>query len=168
MRLPRNLATALIMAVVSSSLWQSNVSADVFDHYKPNVLVKADRALQRGQPDRVLELLTGRIETLRHAPYRGEGYALVCKAYYQNQDFLRAEKACDDAVNATTSNWSHLNNRGVMRYLLGRYDEALSDFRQAAAVNAKSRSIRENLSAVQNVIRSQGENVSPFQAVSIR
>ncbi len=145
----------LLVISVPAMLWQANVSAEVLDSlHLPNVLLKAEKALAKGNPDRVLELLETRIGNLHRPADQAQGYALICQAHYQKQDYDSAEKFCDKAANTGRPYWSHFNNRGVMRFKLGHYDAALTDFRQAAstmylASHVQARSVRRNVAAAQ-------------------
>lgn len=147
---------------VASMFWQTQASADTFEsHRLPIVLKKAERALRNQDPDRAIDLLKGRIERMRHEVAQVHAHALMCTALYQLGDYVRAEKSCDRAVMSGSPNWSHFNNRGVMRFKLGRYDEALSDFSRAASMAlipasyTQSRNIRKNVSAAQRYSESQ-------------
>ena len=151
MRILTKFFSVLALASVAALLWQADANADAIDHYQPGVLAKANRALQQGNSDRALALLEGRVADLRSGPHQAEGYGLICRAYFQQHDFQAAEKNCDEAVTigGGASVWSHLNNRGVMRLLLDRPDDALADFRRAAAMNPGERSLHRNMSLVQ-------------------
>ena len=157
MRNPKNLFSVLAIASVAALLWQADAYADALDHYQPSVLAKANRALQQGDSGRTLALLEHRVADLRSGSYRAEGYDLICRAYFLQQNFQAAEQNCDRAVRAggTASAWSHLNNRGVMRLLLDRPDDALVDFRRAAAIKPGKRSVHRNLSLAQDALRAQ-------------
>lgn len=155
MLLSKKLVGWVALVSVPSMFWQAGASAGVADHYRlPNALLKAERAVERGDPDRALGLLEGRINDWRHPTSQAEAHAVICQAHYQKRDYVSAEKSCNIAVNTGRPSWSHLNNRGVMRFKLGRFDEALTDFRQAASImlsasTTQSRSIRSNISAAQ-------------------
>jgi Flp pilus assembly protein TadD len=157
MKLIEKLSSILVLATASGMLWQAPAQADVFSHYQPNVLIKAERALQSGKPDRALTMLDGRIANLRHVGLQAQGHALVCKAHFQKRDFVSAEQACDKAVNTGEGSlsWSDVNNRGVMRLMLGRFDDALNDFHQAAVMNPGSRSIHRNISTAKREQQAQ-------------
>ena len=142
-------------------VWHTQLSASVAHSYRlPTVLVQAQRAVEKGNPGRALDLLNGRMENLREPNDKAQAHALVCQAKYQQQDYANAEKSCDMAVNTGRPSWSHFNNRGVMRFVLGRYEEALADFRQAAAImltasQQQSRSIRSNVAAAERRLASR-------------
>ncbi len=145
----------MLAVIALLGMWQTPVNASVADTYHlPTVLVQAQRAVEKGNPEHALDLLAGRIEALRAADHQAQAHALVCQARYQQQDYVSAEKSCDIAVNTGRPSWSHVNNRGVMRFMLGRYDEALTDFRHAASIRVsaslqQSRSIRRNVAAAE-------------------
>lgn len=154
MLLSKKVVGLVVLISVPSMFWQARASASAADHYNrlPNVVLKAQRAVEKGHPERALDLLAGRIDSLPFPAGQAHAHALICQAHYQKQDYLSAEKSCDVAANTGRPSWSHLNNRGVMRFMLGRYDEALTDFRQAASImvsasKEQSRSIRSNVSA---------------------
>ena len=162
MLISKKLVGLLALISVTSMAWQTEASADTMDNHRlPSVLQKAERALENEDPDRAIGLLEGRIDAMRHQVAQAQAHTLMCKAHYQKQDYLSAEKSCDLAVTTDRLNWSHLNNRGVMRFMLGRYDEALNDFSHAGAIallpasTSQSRSIRNNVSAAQRHIASR-------------
>jgi tetratricopeptide (TPR) repeat protein len=157
MRLPTKFSRVLAVASVAALLWQADANADAIDHYQPGVLAKANRALQQGNSDRALALLEDRVADMRKSSNQAEGYGLICRAYFQQRDFQVAEQNCDKAVTigGGASAWNYLNNRGVMRLLLDRPDDALADFRKAAAMNPTERSVRRNMSLAENAQRAQ-------------
>jgi len=134
-------------------LFHAPVYADPLAHYQPSLLTKAQRALEWDRPDRTLALLEGRVQVLRRASHRAEANSLICLAWYEKGSYDKAERACDAAVELDTgaTAWRHLNNRGVMRARLGRIDEALDDFRAAAARNPRARMVRQNVAACEEM-----------------
>lgn len=140
------LATTLGVVATTSLLWHSQARADAIDHYQPAYFHKAEQALEQQQPEKALALLTGRLNGLRHTSYKAAGYDLVCRAHYQLGDYATAEEACSRAVSlgGGASAWSYVNNRGVMRLVQGKVQEALTDFEQAASLNPKAISVRKN------------------------
>jgi Flp pilus assembly protein TadD len=124
--------------------------------------------VSRGETDRAIELLIANVDDLQRPNLRSKGHALLCKAQYQKQDYVLAEEHCDKAVNLGSPNWSNLNNRGVMRFLLGRYQEALTDFTQAAsrmslsAANSQKWSVKNNIASAQT----RAEEAQEYAVVS--
>jgi hypothetical protein len=161
MLLFKKIPSLAIVAVIPFALWQTTVSAGtpVYSHTS-NTLVKAERSVARGQPDRVIQLLGDKVENLRRPEMQSTGYGFLCLAHYQKEDYVSAEKFCDKAAITGTPNWSHLNNRGVMRVKLERYDEALIDFNRAASImmlNARTsqmHSVKRNISSTSERIES--------------
>lgn len=157
----KKLAGLLALAALPAMFWQTTASAGLADSYRPpSVVVLAQRALDKGKSVRALALLDGRIEGLRDSNHQAQAHALVCQALYQKKDYVAAEKSCDIAVSTGRPSWSHFNNRGVMRFALGRYGEALTDFRQAAstmltASRQQSRSVRSNIAAAKRRMASR-------------
>lgn len=152
MLLSKKLVGMLALISLPGMIWHATASASVEDTYRlPSVLVLAQRAVEKGKPRHALALLDGRIDSLRDPNHRAQAHALVCQAHYQQKDYVNAEKSCDIAASTGRPSWSHFNNRGVMRFTLGRYDEALTDFRRAStmltASQQQSRSIRSNVAA---------------------
>jgi len=148
----RILISVIAVAAVTTLLWQSRANADAIEHYRPTLLIKAERALERGNPDRALSLLEGKVDALRRDIYRADGNALVCRARYEKGDYTGAERACDEAVQlgGGPQAWSHLNNRGVMRLLQGRAEDALADFEAAAVLNPMASSVHRNIEAARS------------------
>lgn len=156
----------LLIIITPAMAWQANVSAEVLGfNRQPIVLLKAERAVATGNPDRVLALLETRIGNIHRPADQAQGYALICQAHYQKQDYNSAEKSCDKAANTGKPSWSHFNNRGVMRFKLGQYDAALTDFRQAAssmysASRVQARSVRSNVAAAQRHLESHSFEIT--------
>ena len=157
----KKLVGLCLLASLPMIFWQTKVSAGVADTYRlPSVLVQAQQAVEKGKPGRALGLLAGRIDSLRDPDHQAQAHAVICQAQYQQQDYASAEKSCDIAATTGRPSWSHFNNRGVMRFMLGRHDEALTDFRQAASImltasQQQSRSVRRNVSAAQRRLASR-------------
>lgn len=153
MKLTKNLINICVLASVIGVFWSGLANADLRTQYQPPVLLEAERALEGSNPDRALTLLEGSIAELHQATFQAEGHDLICQAYRDKGEYSKAEQACNEAVNLGGSalNWSYLNNRGVMRLLLGRNDAALEDFRQAAVINPNSRKVRKNMSVALKV-----------------
>ena len=153
----RVVLTATAVSAMTLLLWHSRAAAEALDHYQPPLLAKAERALERGQPGRSLALLEGRVQELRAGAQRAAGFDLVCRAYFAQEDWRRAEPACDAAVEEGGGNaaWSFRNNRGVMRLLQGRTDEAIADFRAAARLQPRSRSVSKKLALAERTAGTQ-------------
>ena len=95
MLLSKKLVGMIVLISAPSMFWQASVNANVVDHYRlPNVLLKAQRAVEKGYPERALGLLAGRIDGLRHPDNQAQAHALICQAQYQKQDYASAEKSC--------------------------------------------------------------------------
>ncbi|MEH6593846.1 MAG: hypothetical protein V7746_26500 [Halioglobus sp.] len=153
----KRFATISAVAALPLAFWLNGASASTpVYHQEPNMLEKADRMLSRGEADRAIELLSATVDDLQRPNLRSKGHALLCKAQHQKQDYVLAEEHCNQAVNLDSPNWSNLNNRGVMRFLLGRYEEALIDFNQAASImmlsasKSQNRSVRKNIASAQS------------------
>lgn len=147
---------SLMMALSLSSLfWQPLASADVIDYHRmPNAFIQAERALKRGNSERVINLMQQRNSNQKHSAHDGKRFELMCKAHYQQQRYEKAESFCNMAVTAEQTNWNHYNNRGVMFYKMARYNEALNDFKHAASImltasNKQKWSIRRNIAAAE-------------------
>lgn len=121
-------------------------TADASSPLHARVLIQAERALTHGKPERAIALLSTKVDSLRLHEQRARGYALLCKAHFQKEAFTEAERACDAAVQEEEedAHWSHLNNRGVMRLLLGRLDEAEADFESALREKPKAKGVHTN------------------------
>lgn len=89
---------ALVLALASMVLVAPGTRADVLSDYHPQVLSEAGRALESGRPERALSLLHRQRAILRHEKFLGQRNALTCQAYFQKQQFLKAERACAEAL----------------------------------------------------------------------
>ena len=159
--LPARLALAtgaLAIALASTVCMSTNAHADALSHYEPQTFAMAEKALERGNPDRALKLLHSQRAMLSHNKHVGRTEALVCRAQFEKRDFAAAEHACNVAVQRGRHQdmWSHLNNRGAVRLILGRYDEALADFRKATRLNPDSRDARQNYQLARRIVREGG------------
>lgn len=97
---------------------------------------QAQWALQRDNPDHALALLAHRGAQLRRWRAEAQGHALVCQAYFQKGNYVRAEQACDLAVlTDPQASEQYLYNRAVMRLLLGRIDEAVVDLKRVGVMS---------------------------------
>ena len=166
MLLSKKTPTLAILSFLPLVLWQTSVSAStpVYNHV-PKMLVNAERSVARGQSDRVIQLLGNEVENLRRPEMQSTGYGFLCLAHYQKEDYVSAEKFCDKAATTGAPNWSHLNNRGVMRVKLERYDEALVDFKSAASImlvsapTSQMHSVKRNISSTVERIESMQKDV---------
>jgi tetratricopeptide (TPR) repeat protein len=112
--------------------WLNGASAGTLSHItESNTFKKAELMLSRSELDSAIELLGTKVDSFQRRDIKAKGHALLCNAHYQKQDFVIAEEHCDQAVILGDGNWSNLNNRGVMRFMLGRYEESLVDFKRA-------------------------------------
>lgn len=135
MKAHRIVFNLVVAASIMAPLWHGPVGADTIGHYQPTVLRKAEAALQNGHADHALALLQGRGAELRRWRAVAQGYDLMCRAWFEKGDYASAERACDEAVLAGgDSAWTYVYHRGVMRLLLGRVDEGVSDLRRAASM----------------------------------
>lgn len=146
---------------ITSMFWQTHASAHTLEDHYPTVRLKSvERALLNGSTDRAMDLLKGGIAGIPNDFDRAKAYSLMCKAQHQKRDYFSAEQSCDIAVTIDHTNWNHFNNRGVMRFMLGRFSEALTDFNRAASLarvpapNSESRKISRNISATARRISS--------------
>ena len=136
MKTHRKLITLVAALSVTTLLWNAPAGADTLGQYQPTVLRKAELALQHGHPEHAISLLHGRDGELRRWGAVAEGHGLMCRAYFAEGDYANAEHACDQAVLASGEReWSYVYHRGVMRLLLGRVDEGVSDLRRAASMD---------------------------------
>ena len=156
MLLSKRFTAISVLMAFPLTFWLTGASANA-PVYNPDpvVLKKAERMVSQGEADRAIELLTAKVDDLQRPNLQSRGHALLCRAQYQKQDYALAEEHCDKAVNLGSPNWSNLNNRGVMRFLLGRYNEALTDFTQAGSImmlsapKTQMRSVKSNIASAQ-------------------
>jgi tetratricopeptide (TPR) repeat protein len=136
MKAQRILINVIAATVMLTLLWNHRAAADTLGVYQPTVVRQAQWALQRGNHDHALALLAHRGAELRRWRAEAQGNGLVCQAWFQKGDYVRAEQACDLAVRAAAEpNGQYLYNRAVMRLLLGRIDEAVVDLKRVAMTN---------------------------------
>ena len=140
-------ATAVIVALAMAVILSPATRADTLAHYQPASLAKAERALERGNPERALALLNNHRAILKHQRFVARSQALTCEAHFQRGDFQQAEQSCDAAVASASEGTAmarYLNNRGAARLMLGRLDLALEDFAQALQLNPGLEDARRN------------------------
>jgi hypothetical protein len=146
MRTHRMLVSLLTAASMTALLWQAPAGADTLGDYQPTVLRKAEMALEHGHPDHTLALLQGRGTEMRRWRAEAQANDLMCRAWFQKGDYIKAERACDEAVLAAgDSAWNYVYHRGVMRLLLGRVDEGVADLRRASSVRPASAVVHDGL-----------------------
>lgn len=138
MRTQRMMIASIAVITMAALLWQARATAQTLGEYQPPVVRQAQWALQRENPERALALLESRTAELRRWRAQAQGEALVCQAYFQIGDYTRAEQACDRAFLATgEENAQYLHNRGVMRLLLGRVIDGVTDLKKVSAMSAQ-------------------------------
>jgi tetratricopeptide (TPR) repeat protein len=138
MRTQRTLVNLITITAMLTLLllWHNRAAADTLGDYQPTIVRQAQWALQRGNHDHALALLARRGTELRRWGAEAQGNGLICQAWFQKGDYVRAEQACDLAVRAAGEpNGQYLYNRAVMRLLLGRIDEAVADLKGVATMN---------------------------------
>jgi hypothetical protein len=146
MRAHRRFISLAAAVSVTALLWHGPAGADTIGHYQPTALRKAEAALQNGHADHALALLQGRGAELRRWRAVAQGYDLMCRAWFEKGDYASAERACDAAVLAGgDSAWTYVYHRGVMRLLLGRVDEGVSDLRRAASMGPPTGEVAAHL-----------------------
>ena len=136
MQTQRMMIATIAVIAMAALLWQARATADTLGEYQPPVVRQAQWALQRDNPEHALALLEKRSAELRRWRAEAQGSALVCRAYFELGDYIRAEQACDLAVQASgESNGQYLYNRGVMRLLSGRVEEGVADLKRVSAMD---------------------------------
>jgi hypothetical protein len=89
---------SLALALASMIVLAPAANADVLSDYKPQGLIQAERAIEQGKSERALKILHRQRAILSHDKYLAERQALSCQAYFQQQDYTNAERACGAAV----------------------------------------------------------------------
>jgi Flp pilus assembly protein TadD len=112
---------------------------------EPAVLLTAERAMERGDADRTIELLRGEVDTLRYDHHVARAASVLCRAYHEKGESRLALDACNKAIDTRAANWSDFNNRGVAHYRLGNYAAAIADFRQAERMGPRDPDVRANI-----------------------
>jgi tetratricopeptide (TPR) repeat protein len=147
MKTQRILINVIAVTVMLTLLWNNRAAADTLGVYQPAVVRQAQWALQRGNHDHALALLAHRGAELQRWRAEAQGNGLICQAWFQKGDYVRAEQACDLAVRAAgETNGQYLYNRAVMRLLLGRIDEAVADLKRVAIMNPAAGTITADFS----------------------
>ncbi len=113
--------------------------------HPPMFLIQAEYALEAGDTTRAVDLLNKRYKRLRNPAHRIRGFAVLCSAHLQDENFDRAIRPCVNATGMKQAGWSDFNNRGVLELHLGRFDEALASFEQARELNPESEPVQNNL-----------------------
>jgi tetratricopeptide (TPR) repeat protein len=150
MRTHRMLTSLLPALSVAALLWQAPVNADTLGNYQPTALRKAEAALQHGQTDHALALLQGRAAEMRRWGAEAQANDLMCQAWFEKGDYVKAERSCDAAVLAGgEATWNHVYHRGVMRLLLGRVEEGIADLRKASSMSPDSAAVPTELAVAE-------------------
>ena len=112
---------------------------------EPGFLVVAERAIDRGNADRAIELLSGRLDTLRYDHQVARAASVLCRAHHEKAQAELALEACNTAIETRAANWSDFNNRGVAHFRLGNFEAAIADFRQAERMRPRDPDVRANI-----------------------
>jgi len=154
-------AAIWMLSLAAGAMVATTTSAEIIDHYQPSRLSKAERALDAGNVDRTVALLSDRVSHFNRAASRSRGHSLMCLAHFKKQDFAAAELACHQALSNSGSadRAGHLNNRGVMRLMLGKYEEALVDFEAATSSISQRRAAKHNIELALRELAIQEEAV---------
>lgn len=156
-------AGALLGVTLTSSL----AIADSLAQYEPGFLRQAERALNRGAPERALKIVQANQDRELKRHHRADAHGLVCRAQLQLDAPVQARTACLAALNTDqgTSNWRFLNNLGVAEMSLGNYDAAKTAFIRAASIGKWERAPRKNLSTL-NGLREARDNADGEQVAT--
>ncbi len=164
----RVLALAALAGV--ASLASQPVLADLSSHYAPGFLRHAERAMQRGAPERALAIIAPRLEGSLKSHDRAEAQGIVCRAKLELGSLEEARQACISALDldGTRSNWRFLNNLGVAEMQLGNFPEAEQAFSLAAARSGYASVPRKNLNLLRKLEKAGAEGRSEQIAGQLR
>lgn len=128
-----------------AALGVSDAGADVLGAYPPMFLVQAEYAVESGDAAGAVALLQKRYKRLRAPADRIRGYAVLCRAYLQQDKLQRASAFCVRATRMDEATWSDFNNRGVVELRLGKLEQALVSFERAGSLNPQSQPVKSNI-----------------------
>lgn len=63
--------------------------------------------------------------------YKYDAFNALCLSLTADQQFSKAETACDNAIEHSPKRWQAYNSRGSLNYKNGNYNNALNDYRIA-------------------------------------
>lgn len=141
------------LAAVAGLTGSPSALADLSSHYTPGFLRHAERAMQRGAPERALAIIAPRLEGSLKEHDRAEAHGIVCQAQLRLGSLEEARQACITALDldGTRSNWRFLNNLGVAEMQLGNFSEAEQAFSLAATRSGYASTPQKNLSLLRKL-----------------
>lgn len=110
----------------------------------PPLLIKAERAFDKGYHARVVDLLENRTASFKPAA-QSRATSLLCQSHAQLGNAGKAIDACTSSIGFAPAHWADFNARGGAYYSLGRYDKAAEDFARAAALAPYDQQVKANL-----------------------
>lgn len=121
----------------------------------PPLLIKAERAFDRGSYGRVVELLDGKAADIGKYNAQSRAYSLLCQAQAQLGQAPAAIESCTVSVSYAPIHWADLNARGGAYYDLGQYGKASADFAKAAELAPFNHQVKINLRVAERAGRNQ-------------
>lgn len=106
----------------------------------PPEVTRVLELLEAGEVEEALALAEAYLESLEGTIHTGgssvvqERYLALnayCVALTKSGRLGDAVAACTDAVGLMPRRWTAINNRGTAYFAMGRYDEAIADYREA-------------------------------------
>jgi len=139
-----NIARNRLLAVLISCLAVLPVSAaSVSDNYKTFVSQQIERLFKQQQPQRALEMIEDKRESLNQAQFHG----LSCQAFVSLKKADQAIEACSQAIEYSKLNeqWIDHNNLGAAYLYSGELQAAQASFKNALVINRTAKNARRNL-----------------------
>lgn len=120
----------------------------------PPLLIKAERAFDKGYHARVVELLSGELASFK-SNAQSRASSLLCQSHVQLGNARAAIKACNAAIGYAPVHWADLNARGGAYYSLGHYGRAAADFAKAARLAPYEQQVKVNLRVAERAASNQ-------------
>ena len=107
------------------------------------------RAIDNNDMARGIALTRDALDSDMLSPFQeAKAYNNLCVGFFKLKLFEEALKNCDQAIEISSKNWTYYNNRAGAHWGLGRYDEAIEDYKKALEFNPGSEKVQQNLALV--------------------
>lgn len=133
-------ATALLAGFFAAPVVAGTVYVNETDKIRAGTV-----ALAKGYVAKAIALTESGLKEASRPALRAAGLNNLCVAYTLIDDPQAALPACDAAVALDAKDWRGYVNRGVVRYELGDYAGAQSDFARADTLDPGNHAIAQNL-----------------------
>ena len=120
----------------------------------PPLLIKAERAFDKGYHARVVDLLGNGTKSFKPAA-QSRAASLLCQSHIQLGNAHKAIDACTASLSFAPTHWADFNARGGAYYKLGHYGKAADDFAKAVERAPYEQQVKVNLRVAERAASTQ-------------